>query len=199
VSRRAREIWPPLLGDHAGRIAALIQGRRGDLRRSPPRPTGDTALDNRAYYVWRMARFSGGADVTMPVLASIRVGGDPERDNLDVMADRAAERYFGTCLAGAHRWSSALRGTAAPDGLPPSAYPGGPAHDWRDPLTCASEAGSAALLEAERGEADGQRWVLEKPHRGRVAEAHLSPTPEEAEYRAGLRQLELFVDEEERP
>jgi len=197
VSRRVKKVWPPLIGEHSAKIAALIAGKRGDLRRSPPKPTGDDVLDDRAYYVWRLARFHGGADVTLPVTATVRVYEDPEKDNLDVLAHRAAARYFGTDMAGAHRWSSAMRGTAVPDGLPASAYSGGPAHDWRDPLTCASEAGSAALLEAERGEADGQRWVVEKSRRGRVADAHLSPTPEEAEYRAGLRQLELFVDEEE--
>lgn len=198
MSRKSKEAWPPLIGEHSARIAALISGKRGDLRRSPPKPTGDDVLDDRAYYVWRMARFSGGADVTLPMLASVRIGEDPERDNLDILADRAAQRYFGTDMAGAHRWSSAMRGTSAPDDLPASAYSGGPAHDWRDPLTCASEAGTAALLEAERGELDGQRWVMDKPRRGRVADARLSPTPEEAEYRAGLRQLELFVDEEEK-
>lgn len=44
-------------------ILAACKGRKG-LRTSKPRGDGLTA------YVWRMARFHGGADMTMPVMAS---------------------------------------------------------------------------------------------------------------------------------
>lgn len=44
-------------------ILAACKGRKG-LRTGKPKDCGLTA------YVWRMARFHGGADVTMPVMAS---------------------------------------------------------------------------------------------------------------------------------
>lgn len=101
-------------------LLQLIKGRKG-LRSK--RPEGC----NRAYYVWRMARFHGGADVTMPMTASLAVAGDPYVPLLDVVADKVAEHVYGTSRAGATRWANALGMTLAPeDNLPPSAYPGGP-------------------------------------------------------------------------
>ena len=93
-----------------------------------------TILADRAYYVWRMARFHGGADVTMPMAASMNVRGDPYRDELDTMADAVARASFGTDLAAANRWGSAL-GLIPRDlpGLPATAYSGGPVHDGNKP------------------------------------------------------------------
>lgn len=76
---------------------------------------------DRGYYVWRLARFHGGKDVTLPMLASLAVAGDPYVKNLDVIADGIAKAIFGTDMAAAARWS----GLAIP-GLPPTAYVGGP-------------------------------------------------------------------------
>jgi hypothetical protein len=95
---------------------------KGRLRKSrPPYEKGE-----RAYYVWRWARFHGGADVCIP-MTTIRV--DPYMEVLDVMADLVAKKAFGTDLAGATRWGQALghleRGQV-PEGLPASAYESGP-------------------------------------------------------------------------
>lgn len=101
-------------------LLQLIKGRKG-LRSK--RPEGC----DRAYYVWRMARFHGGADVTMPMTASLAVAGDPYIPLLDVVADRVAERVYGTSRAGATRWANALGMELVPDPtLPASAHPGGP-------------------------------------------------------------------------
>jgi len=64
--------------------------------------------DARCYYVWRMARFHGGKDVTMPVTASCVVSGDPFIRTLDLIADAIARRYLGTDVAAAYRWGNAL-------------------------------------------------------------------------------------------
>jgi hypothetical protein len=55
-----------------------------------------------------MARFHGGADMTMPVCASMDVYGDPYRAELDAIADRVAKEIFGSDLRAARRWDSAL-------------------------------------------------------------------------------------------
>ena len=83
----------------------------------------------RAYYVWRLARFHGGKDVTMPVMAGVAIGGDPFQKELDIMAEQVAKHAFGTDLAGVYRWG-ALLGFAdpnkIPDNLPSTAYELGP-------------------------------------------------------------------------
>ena len=109
--------------------AAILQaclGRRG-LRSKRPE-------DRRAYYVWRMARYHGGADVTMPMMASLGVRKDPWRVELEALAERLAVSVFGTHLAAAHRWGHALgRLDRTLPGLPPSAYPNGPVADADTP------------------------------------------------------------------
>jgi len=60
-------------------IINQISGRKGLCSKRP--------ASSRAYYVWRMARFHGGADVTMPICAMSRVHGDPFKDQLDLLAD----------------------------------------------------------------------------------------------------------------
>ena len=107
-------------------LLAAVTGRNG-LRSKRP-------ADTRAYYVWRMARFHGGADVTLPMAASMDVRGDPFREELDLIAEAAAKRFFGTDLAGAHRWGRAL-GALDRDmpGLPASAYEHGPVADRDKP------------------------------------------------------------------
>lgn len=101
-------------------IMAAIVGRGGKTLRSA-RPK-----DPRAYYVWRNARFHGGADVTMPIMASLEVHGDPFQPELDALADVAARLAFGTDLAAAHRWGTAF-GIVKDEvpGLPETAYSGG--------------------------------------------------------------------------
>lgn len=112
-------------------ILAAIKGRKG-LRSAAPKPRdgsrgyGDLH-DKRAYYVWRLARFHGGEDVTMPVTATMLIHNDPFLPELDALADAIAKRVFGTDLAAAHRWGHAL-GHIDRDlpGLPATAYSGGP-------------------------------------------------------------------------
>lgn len=107
-------------------LVQLVKGRKpGKLRSKRPD-------DSRAYYVWRMARFHGGADVTLPMQASFEVTGDPYVPYLDVVAEKVAQAVYGSDMAGALRWAHAmghevsdsyLNGSAI---VPPSAMPGGP-------------------------------------------------------------------------
>jgi hypothetical protein len=118
-------------------------GRKG-LRLRSAKPDQGTILGRRAAYVWRWARFHGGADVTMP--CTVDNAGDPWGKDLDVIADRVARHVFGTDMAAAHRWGTALGLTSsAPAGLPASAYAGGPEHDGAD-------ADTIAMLACQRGE-----------------------------------------------
>ena len=103
-----------------------IKGRKaGKLRSKRPE-------DDRAYYVWRMARFHGGADVTMPMTATLAVTGDPYVPYLDVVAEKVAKEVYGSDMAGALRWAHAMGHEVSDrylDGseiVPPSAMPGGP-------------------------------------------------------------------------
>ena len=107
-------------------IIATIKGRKGLRSKRPD--------DARAYYVWRMARFHGGADVTLPVCAGMEIGGDPFQPELDAIADLVAKRVFGTGLTAAHRWGLALGHlNQTLPGLPASAYPCGPVADRDKP------------------------------------------------------------------
>lgn len=81
-------------------IEQAIKGRKG-LRTARPK-------DRRAYYVWRMARFHGGVDMTMPVMASVEIHGDPYRAELDALADAMARKYLGSDLRAARRWGQSL-------------------------------------------------------------------------------------------
>lgn len=86
-------------------IRAAIKGRKpGSIRSARPK-------DRRAYYVWRMARFHGGVDVTLPVMAAMNIGGDPWVKELDALADKVAREAFGSDLRGAMRWHRAMYGT----------------------------------------------------------------------------------------
>ncbi len=113
-------------------IRTTIMGRRG-LRSTRPK-------DPRAYYVWRNARFSGGADVTMPMQAASEVRHDPFKPELDALADTVAREVFGTDIAAAHRWGRALGYLDRDvDSLPLSAYEGGPVTDEDKPDEEAAE------------------------------------------------------------
>jgi hypothetical protein len=63
---------------------------------------------HRAYYVWRMARYHGGVDMCMPVMAGLFTGDDPQLRDLEVYADEVAKKAFGTDLAAAYRWGKAM-------------------------------------------------------------------------------------------
>jgi hypothetical protein len=93
-------------------IAAITATRgknKGKLRAAFTSPTSKEGHEAaRAYYVWRIARFHGGADVTLPIMAEMVVRGDPFRAELDAIADKVAEAAFGSKYRAAARWGRAL-------------------------------------------------------------------------------------------
>ncbi len=99
--------FPPI--DQSGIVQAIVATRgknKGSIRAamvSPLRKDGPEAA--RAYYVWRLARFHGGKDMTMPVAADMVVRGDPFKKELDSLAETCAKAFFGTDLAAALRWA----------------------------------------------------------------------------------------------
>lgn len=62
----------------------------------------------RAYYCWRIARFNGGADTTLPMTASLVLRNDPYKPELEKLADEVAKASFGTDMAAAYRWGRAF-------------------------------------------------------------------------------------------
>jgi len=113
-------------------LVKLIQTRSGEFRKSWPSKmnpwrTKDATV-RRAYYVWRLARFHGGADVTMPMTAMTVISGDPYSEALDPLSDVVAKKVYGTDRAAAARWGGLLGFSNAQSepGLPSSAYEGGP-------------------------------------------------------------------------
>ena len=101
-------------------IIENIKGRKGLRSKRPD--------DKRSYYVWRLARFHGGLDVTLPMGAMMDLHNDPYRPELDEVAEAVARKALGTDMAAAYRWGSALGFSGpAPEGLPATAYPCGPA------------------------------------------------------------------------
>lgn len=90
--------WFPPLDVQA--IVTAIKGRKG-LRSK--RPDG-----RRSYYVWRLARFHGGIDVCLPMVAQWDIAGDPFDKELDLLSELVAKRAFGTDMAGARAWARVL-------------------------------------------------------------------------------------------
>lgn len=90
-------------------IRLSLKSHKGAVRSTPP--FGSQMGDNhkrRCYYVWRMARFNGGVDMTMPVVAMMWGGDDAYKAELDTLADTLAQEAFGTDMAGTTRWGRAL-------------------------------------------------------------------------------------------
>lgn len=105
---------PALDRDEVARIFARIKGRKG-LRSAAPK--GDGWTGRRAYFVWRMARFHGGVDVTMPILAMGSLRHDPVgEDTFDALASRIARHVFGTDTEALARWGDLLLGSTGPTG-----------------------------------------------------------------------------------
>ncbi len=110
-------------------------GKRA-FRKSKPDFVNEHANRNegRAYFVWRLVRFHGGADVTMPVCAMGAITGDPYEPELDYFASELAKRFFGTDMAAAYRWAGALgHNVIVPDSMPASAHSCGPVADENKP------------------------------------------------------------------
>ena len=92
-----------------GLIMANQGKNKGKIRASMVSPLRkEGVVKNRAYYVWRMARFHGGVDVTMPMAASFCVYGDPYVEELEAIADEVARENFGSNMEAAKRWGRAL-------------------------------------------------------------------------------------------
>lgn len=91
------------------RITATQGKNKGKIRASMTSNFSDKE-EARAYYVWRLARFHGGKDTTLPMMADLAVRGDPYKTDLDNLADRVAKEQFGTDLAAAVRWGRAFYG-----------------------------------------------------------------------------------------
>lgn len=92
--------------------ALLIAGKgknKGKIRAAMTSPSkNDGVMAARAYYVWRLARFHGGVDVTLPVTAEFVVRGDPYRNELEKLACKYASEFFGSEMKGAARWAKAF-------------------------------------------------------------------------------------------
>lgn len=86
-------------------VRSQIMSMRGDkgLKKS----VSSNKIDPVSYYVWRMARFHGGADVTMPMVAMFTRGSVTKEQNAwaDNMADQIAIETFGSKFKAAERWS----------------------------------------------------------------------------------------------
>lgn len=96
-------------------VLAAVKGRNG-IRTTKPKENGFAA------YVWRMARFHSGKDVTMPVMADFDlanwaghsyVHGDKEafkklRDAADKMADQVCIDVGVSNLVSAARWAKSF-------------------------------------------------------------------------------------------
>lgn len=109
---------------------------KGVFRKSAPKHwgAGATLVDRRAYCVWRLARFHGGADVCLPMTADMLSRNDPFKQELDLLADAVAKRVYGSNMAAAYRWGRLLgNGGATPPGQPAAAYESGPVADEGKP------------------------------------------------------------------
>ncbi len=119
----------------------VTKGKKGDEKRSfrSSKPKFENEMRNlnegRAYFVWRMARFHGGADVTMPVIAQMCCNYDPYEPELNLFSEKIAKAAFGTDMAAAYRWANALGGNVpVPADQPASAFACGPVTDGNKPL-----------------------------------------------------------------
>lgn len=112
-------------------IERITINRKGklSLRKSAPNNVRDRIgyKESRIYAVWRLARFHGGLDVTMPMCAMTDIYYDPYQDEIDAIASKVAQIFCGTDMAAACRWGQ-LFGWAkdVPAGLPITAYEGSP-------------------------------------------------------------------------
>lgn len=86
-------------------ILTAIKGRKPATLRSK-RPD-----NSREYFVWRMAKFHGGKDVTMPVTATMDLGKDPYKEILEEFAKVIANTWFGSSNYGVARWQQAMYGS----------------------------------------------------------------------------------------
>ena len=104
-----------------------IMGNKGLKSAKPVKYDFKFKSSARAYYLWRIARFHGGIDVTMPMSATLAINGDPFYNELEQAADYIAKKVCGTNMAAAYRWMNALGGSVkVPDNQPSTAFSCGP-------------------------------------------------------------------------
>lgn len=112
-SCEGRGNFPPVNKDAILAAITATKGKnKGKLRAAFPSPYGpnNTLEARRAYFVWRLSRFHGGKDMTMPITAETINRGDPYIKELDLIADEVAKANFGTDLAAARVWGRAFFG-----------------------------------------------------------------------------------------
>lgn len=81
----------------------------GTLKKSyPSKGAFQDSHKARAYYVWRLAYFYGGKDVSMPMTADLVTEGDPWKPELNLMAQLVATQAFGTATGAATQWAKVL-------------------------------------------------------------------------------------------
>jgi hypothetical protein len=97
------------------RIREMIFCRNGlrksfGLRDANRAAKEDRELGHQAYFVWRLARFHGGADVTLPMLAYLMLhgGAKEELEELEALAGQVAKETFGTDIGAAMKWDRVL-------------------------------------------------------------------------------------------
>jgi hypothetical protein len=97
---------PPVIPE----IIEKIKGRKEGTLRSSMRSydSNKGILEARSYYVWRMARFHGGKDVTLPIMGILFVDGDPFKEELDTISEKVAIAVFGTDLGAVSAWGRVL-------------------------------------------------------------------------------------------
>lgn len=66
--------------------------------------------DKRIRYVWRLGRWHGGVDTSLPYLEMTILEGDPWLPELDAVAEIAAHAHLGTSLEGLRVWNEELFG-----------------------------------------------------------------------------------------
>jgi hypothetical protein len=117
------------------KMVVASRGKRKGMIKTTRPPCGVGVLFDRAYYVWRMARFHSGADVTMPMSASCLADGDAYLPTLDTVALLlVARENRGGDRVGAARWKGALGGSYDDSIAHPAASPRGPVCDGNKPV-----------------------------------------------------------------
>lgn len=89
-------------------IIAEITVTRGSGKGRLKKSMNSFKATARGYFVWRLARFHGGADMRMPMVAEWGMHGDPFEPELNKIAELVAKRAFGTDMAATAAWGRAL-------------------------------------------------------------------------------------------
>ncbi|MDE2621156.1 MAG: hypothetical protein KGL54_13415 [Sphingomonadales bacterium] len=91
-----------------GDLRRRLTGRNG-FRRSLSSGSAQDIASCRAYYVWRLVRFHGNIDPTMPFVAGLIARNDPFMADLDAAVTVLGREFLGArANDGAIRWGRAL-------------------------------------------------------------------------------------------